>query len=58
MPQNQSMTMHDQPPVELDTEFNPEDKAFGEMSAPIDNNTPYVSKRRGQKTKEKESLMM
>ena len=52
------MTMYDQPPVELENNLNSEDKAFEEMSAPVDNNTPYVSKRRGQKTKEKEGLMM
>jgi hypothetical protein len=42
----------------LENNFNPEDKAFEEMSGPIDNSTPYVSKRRGQKTKEKEGLIM
>jgi len=38
--------------------MNQEDKAFEEPSALIDTNTPYVSKRRVNKTKEKESLIM
>ena len=49
--------MNENQAFELQSNFNPEDKANEEMSALVDNNIPYVSKRRGQKTKEKEGLM-
>jgi len=52
------MAMAEFVPIEMENNFNTEDKAFEEMSAPVDNGTPYVSKRRLPKTKEKESLMM
>ena len=52
------MTMNEFVPVEMEKNLNSEDKAFEEMSALVDNGTPYVSKRRLPKTKEKDSLMM
>ena len=54
------MSMNASMPAELGKNRIDEDKDFEEMSAFVENTTPqqYVSKRRGTKTKEKESLMM